>query len=261
MVNSVLKAIRILRLFSTAKPRLSLSEVSEQLGIPKSTAHNLLNTLATEGFVEKVARDEYALGTGILPLTQAMRVNVEIRDPAAPLLRQLADACKDSAYLTVRDGDYALYIYAVESPQRLIARTAIGDRVHMHCTSVGKAILAQLPEGECEGVLARAGMPAFTAATVTDPAALRPRLEAIRRQGYALDEGEHEDGVYCIGAPIFDATGSVLGACSVSGIDPDITGARRAEFSKLVVGAAQQISRHMGFVPQRVSALNEHSYK
>ena len=261
MINSVLKAIRVMRLFSATKPRLTLSEVSDELSIPKSTAHNLLNTLASEGCIEKIGRDQYALGTALLPLTQAIRVNVEIRDPAAPLLRQLADTSKDSAYLTVRDGDYALYIYAVESPQRLMARTAIGDRVHMHCTAVGKSILAYMEADEIAATIERVGLPSFTEATITDSIALAQNLKDIRQQGFAIDQGEHEDGVFCIGAPIFNSSGTVLGACSTSGLDPEITTERRAELAKLVVDTAQRISRHMGYVPRRMSAVNELSYR
>ena len=105
MINSVLKAIDILHAFSPAEPRLTLAEISRRLGLPKSTAHNLLATLLARGLVEKVDGDHYALGTAVIPLTQSVRVNVELRDRAAPLLRELADACRESVYLTVLDGD------------------------------------------------------------------------------------------------------------------------------------------------------------
>ena len=100
--------------------------------LPKSTTHNLLNTLASRRYVEKREDGRYALGPAIIALTQAVRINVELRDVAAPLLRALAEACRESVYLTVLDGDCALYIYAVESSDRLRARSAVGDRVHLH---------------------------------------------------------------------------------------------------------------------------------
>ncbi|MBN1135619.1 MAG: helix-turn-helix domain-containing protein, partial [Anaerolineae bacterium] len=134
MINSVLKTIDILQSFSPENPRLTLAEISDRLGMPKSTVHNLLHTLLSRGFVERTEGGRYALGTAIVPLTQAVRINVELRDRAAPLLRRLADAARQSVYLTVLDDDYGLYIYAVESPHRLLARTAVGDRVALHCT-------------------------------------------------------------------------------------------------------------------------------
>ena len=240
-----------MRLFSASRSRLTLAEVSHELDIPKSTAHNLLNTLASEGFIEKVERDQYALGTALLPLTQAIRANVEIRDVAAPLLRELADKSCATTYLTIRDGDYSLYIYAIESPQRLLARSAVGDRAHMHCTAVGKAILAYLDDEELAGIIERVGLPSFTENTITESDVLARHLEDIRNRGYSVDQGEHETGTYCLGAPIFDSSGSILGACSISGLDAHITNEQRTDLARLVVDTAQKISRHMGYVPSR----------
>ncbi len=251
MINSVLKALDILDVFSTLEPRLSLADIASRLGLPKSTAHHLLTTLLARGFVEKVDGDHYALGTAIIAHTQAVRVNVELRDRAAPLLRELADAARESVYLTVLDGDYCLYIYAVESPRRLMARTAVGDRAHLHCTSVGKAILACLPDAEVEAIVTRVGMPAATKYTLTDLPGLRADLEQTRQRGYAVDRQEHEASTYCIGAAIFDAAGRVIGACSISGQDPEIMGRRLQDLSQRVQFTAQEVARRMGFVPPR----------
>lgn len=255
MVGAVLKALDILALFSPAEPRLSLTQISQRLNLPKSTAHNLLRTLASRGYVEKPEPDRYALGTAIYPLTQAVRVNVEVRDRAAPLLRQLADACRTTAYLTVLDRDRALYVYAVESPQRLLARTVVGDRAYLHCTAVGKAILAHLAPEEARRIVAEAGLPAFTGATITDPGALERELAEVRAQGYALDRSEHESSTYCVGAPVLDHRGRTIGSCSVSGSDPEIVRGRLPELAGRVTGVAEEISRRMGFVPARTSQV------
>lgn len=257
MINSVIKAIKILNLFSAAEPRLSLAEISQRTGIPKSTAHNLLHTLLSQGYIERVDGELYALGTAPLSLTQRIRVNVELRDPAAPLLRTLADVTHESVYLTVLDGDLALYIYAVESPRRLEARTAVGERAHLHCTSVGKAMLAHLPDSEIDAIIARRGLPVFTGNTISDPARLRQELATIRRQGFSVDREEHEPNTCCVGAPIFTAQGCVLGACSVSGADPEIVGTRLPFLSNHVAQTAHQISRLMGYVPARSSQIGE----
>ncbi len=255
MINSVLKAIKIMNLFSADESRLSLAEISSRLDMPKSTAHNLLNTLLSEGYIEKVNGDLYALGTAPVSLTQKVRVNIEIRDPAAPLLRKLAESCQESVYLTVKDGDYSLYLYAVETSRRLLARTAVGDRVPLHCTSVGKATLAYLPLEEVQGIVERVGLPAFTNATITDWETLLKEMELTRNRGFALDHSEVEPGIFCVGAPIFNARSKVLGACSISGADPTIIQERLPELSQLVMHTAQQISRRMGFVPDRRSVV------
>lgn len=256
MIKSVAKALDILSTFTSSEPRLTLSEIARRREMPKSTVHNLLSTLLAYGFVEKLDGDYYALGTEVIALTQSVRVNVELRDRAAPLLRELADASRESVYLTVLDGDHCLYIYAVESPKRLLARTAVGDRVPLHCTSVGKAILATMPDQEIENVVARVGLPDFTPATITDLDALHAELEETRKRGYSIDRGEHETGVYCVGAPIFDERGRGVGACSISGTDPEIPRERLKEFSALVVSTAHDISRRMGYVAASISSLN-----
>lgn len=260
MINSVLKAIKIMKLFSPAQTRLSLAQISQQLDMPKSTAHNLLNTLLSEGYIEKVDGDMYALGTAPLSLTQNIRVNVEFRDPAAPLLRKLADSTHESVYLTVKDGDHSLYIYAVESPRRLLARTAVGDRVPMHCTSVGKAVLSYLPQEEVRGIVGRVGLPRFTEATITDWDSLVQEMETTRNRGFSLDRSEVEPGIFCVGAPIFNARGRVFGSCSVSGTDPAIIQDRLPDLSQLVIYTAQQISRRMGFVPDTLAGISLSSF-
>lgn len=241
--------------FTPSEPRLTLAEISKRLDIPKSTAHNLLTTLQSRGFIEKVEDDHYALGTSLVALTQAVRVNVELRDRAAPLLRELADDCRESVYLTILDGDYGLYIYAVESPRRLRARTAVGDRAHLHCTGVGKAILSCLPREAVEGIVSRVGLPKFTETTITELDTLQQELEQTRARGYALDVQEHEVGNYCVAAPILNERGRMIAACSAAGTDPEIIHGRLSDVSTHVMYTAQEISRRMGYVPAKLSSV------
>ena len=251
MINSLLKAIDILQLFSPNEPRLSLAEIASRLDLPKSTAHNLLRTLLSRGLVEKTDSDHYALGTAVISLTQAVRVNVELRDRAAPVLRDLADVCRESVLLAILDGNYLLYVYAIESPRRLLVRTAVGDRVPLHCTAIGKSILAYLPTYSIEAIISAVGMPPSTDATITSLPELLQELEATRQRGYSIDCQEHEAATYCIAAPIFDSTGRVFAACSISGSDPEILASRREHISQHVLNASAEISRLMGYIPTR----------
>lgn len=254
-IQSIQKAIDAMRVFSPEEPYLSLAEISERLGIPKSTVHNILNTLAGSGFIEKTSDDYYALGTAVISLAQAARVNAELRDRAAPLLRRCADLVKESVYLTYFEGDHVLYIYAIETPNRLMARSAVGDRVQMHCTGVGKAVLSALTPYQVEDIVGRRGMTAFTPFTITTLETLHEDLEATRQRGYSIDNQEHEIGTYCVGAVIRDNHGKAIGGCSISGRDREIIGARAETLSVDLLYTAQEISRRMGYVPSTPSLL------
>lgn len=260
-IASVAKALDILTVFTTAEPRLTLTAISQRLNMPKSTVHHLLSTLAQYHFIEKQDDDTYALGKAIIPLTQSVIVNLELRDRAAPLLRALADSCHESVYLTALDGDSVLYIYAIESSQRLLARTAVGDRAPLYCTSVGKAVLAFCPPGTADDLYAGAELQQFTANTLTTLDALRADLALTRERGYAIDNQEHELNTFCIGAPIFNTSSAVIGACSISGVRPQIIGGELATLSEAVVNTAQEISRRMGYVPERMSLVRHQSVK
>jgi DNA-binding IclR family transcriptional regulator len=259
MIASVAKALDILKLFSTAEPRLTLTTMSKRLDMPKSTVHHLVSTLLQYGFIEKQDDDSYALGKAIIALTQNVLVNVELRDRAAPLLRNLADSCHESVYLTVLDSDRVLYVYAIESPQRLLARTAVGDHAPLYCTSVGKAILAFLPPEDIDGLYASDPqlLQAVTPHTFTDLTLLKEELALSRQRGYSIDNQEHELNTFCIGAPIFNGHNTVIGACSISGIDPEIVQSRVQSLSAAVVHTAQEISRRMGYVPGRMSMVRQ----
>ncbi|MBW7882566.1 MAG: IclR family transcriptional regulator [Caldilineaceae bacterium] len=249
MINSVLKAIDVLCLFSPATPRLALTEISRRLGLPKSTVHSLLATLMARGLVEKMDDDSYALGPELISLTQSVRVNVEIRDRAAPLLRELANKTRESIYLTILDGTRCLYIYAVETHHRLLARSAVGEHAPLYCTAVGKAMLAYLPQDQVEQIIAATEFVQFTPNTITDSAALCAELAQIVERGYATDRSEHEQGVYCVGAPIFNHRREVVAACSVSGASPGLLEEALDQTAHLVRFTAQEISRRMGYVP------------
>ena len=250
MIGSVLKAIEIMQCFSPDHPTLSLGEISTRVGYPKTTIHTILNTLESKGFIERSEAGIYSLGMAIIPMTQAIRVNVQLRDRAAPLLRELGDFCSESVYLTVLDEPYCLYIYAIESPDRLLERTAVGDVMPMHCTSVGKAILAYLPPERVHSIIAEAGLEQFNSNTHSSEESLFQDLAETRKRGFAIDRAEHELWTYCLGSPIFDERGRVFASCSIAGSDAEIIGSKEPLFSACLRYTAQEISRRMGYVPK-----------
>ncbi len=255
IISSVKKALDIIRLFNSTETRLSLSTISERMGIPKTTAHHLLATLHESGFIERVNNDQYSLGLSLLEVSQYVRVNVELRDIAAPFLRRLGDSCNESVYLAVRDKDELIYIYAIETSHRLIARSAVGVHAMLHCTANGKAILASLPDNEILALLYRTGMPGFTPNTICDKDTFMEQIQEIRASGFACDNAEHETDTYCLGIPIFDKNRESVGGCSISGTDPEILGSRKESMVRLLLQTSLEVSRCMGFVPTNVKNL------
>jgi DNA-binding IclR family transcriptional regulator len=250
MIGSVIKTFSILRLFTPEEPILTLTSIAKQLDYPKSSVHSMLQTLESLGFIEKVENNSYAVGKAFIPLTQTVLVNVQIRDRIAPLLRQLSDETEKSVYLTVPDHNMSLYIYAIETHHRLLARSAVGDRVPLHCTGVGKALMAFLPAKEQQRIIEEVGLPGFTETTITDPTSMTEELKQIFERGYSIDNQEHETGSFCVGAPIFDAKGNAVASCSVAGNDPNIIGEKREFYAGKITYTAQEASRRMGFVPR-----------
>ena len=248
LVRSVLKALDILEAFGHGEHILGVTELSKRLGLAKSTTHNLLATLKSRGYVEEdPVTNRYNLGVKLLELGQAVRANVEIRDRAAALLRELAQFSREAVYLTVLHDDHSVYIYAIEAPGRILARSAVGGRVPLHCTAVGKAKMAfQRPE-EIDRIIQRVGLPRFTPNTITDAARLKSELALTRERGYAVDDEEHEVGIRCVGAPIRDDSGAVIASCSISGPAGRMTDEHIEELAPEVMRVAAAISRRLGY--------------
>ena len=255
MIGSVIKAIEVMQAFTSSNPVFSLAELTRILPYPKTTIYTLLQTLESKGFVEKYENGKYSLGTAIIPLTQAVRINVQLRDRAAPLLRILSDYCHESVYLAIKDGDQCLYIYAIESSDRLLARSAIGEVGPMYCSSIGKAILSFMPENEVNSIIENEVLVKYTDNTITDPVVLRKELAEGRQKGFCVDNSEHEHDVYCIGAPIFNEHAEPIAACSISGTDVELLSSKLVKFSAVLRYTAQEISRRMGFIPSRETMI------
>lgn len=250
MINSILKAVHVLEAFTPERPRLSLAELAELTGYPKTTVYTIAATLVHSDLLEKT-NEHYAVGRAVIRLGPAVRLNAELRDRAAPVLRELAEKSRESVYLAIPDGDMILYLYAIESSHRLAARSAIGDREHYHSTGVGKAMLAFMDEGRISSIVESVGLPSATENSITDVGSLERELALVAENGIALDTCENERFSYCIAAPIFDHRSTVLAACSVSGNSEALFEGRLEEMTEAVLAAADQVSRRMGYVPTR----------
>jgi IclR family acetate operon transcriptional repressor len=218
-VQSLDRALQILELMADAEGEVPLSRLAEQSGMPVSSIHRLVRTLVARGYVRQVPSRRYVPGPRLIHLGES--ASRALGAWARPHLNRLVDAIGETANLAMLDGDRVVYVAQVPSRHSMRMFTEVGSRVHLHCTGVGKVLLAGMPEADVRKVLARAGMPAQTSRTLTDPVMLQAELDRIAVQGYAIDDGEQETGVRCVAAPV--PGGSSAAAISVSGPEGRLT--------------------------------------
>ncbi len=193
-----------------------VTELADELDLPKSSVHNYLSTLNQRGYVVK--RDnEHHVSLRFLDLGSKARDNREIYEIAKPNVRELAEETGELANLMVEEHGEGVYIHRETGDKAVMVDKNVGHRVHLHNTALGKAILAHYPQTHVEEILDRQGMPALTENTITDKSALLEELERVRKEGIAYDDEERLEGLRCVAAPILDEDDDPVGAVSVSG--------------------------------------------
>lgn len=241
-IQSLARGLKILGMLSQSDNGVGITEVAEQMGIDKGSASRLISTLAHYGYAEKDASTRrYYLGPMVVNLSRILLQRYPLREMAKPFLRQLMEATGECAHLAVASQGKVLYIDQVESPATLRVNAQVGKIAPMHCTALGKALLAY---GDCE---IPATLEAFTARTITDPAILRLHLDQTRKQGFAVDDEEYDYGVRCIAVPIFDFREKVVGSMGVSGPAARMTLEKLPNVAKSVIEIGQNLSDRMRF--------------
>lgn len=217
-VQSIERALDLLEYLAQAADWVGISELSQATGQPVGTIHRLLKTLTMRQYVARDSRTRrYALGPAFRRLAGTGLQTLDWSEIATSFLQELVEISGETANLAVLERDQAVY-QAQAQPTRMVRMfTTLGNRVPLHCTGCGKVLLAYQPDSVIASVIAEAGLPRYTETTITDPGQLQQELELIRRQGYAVDNGEQEEGVRCIAAPIYNTKGKVIAALSISG--------------------------------------------
>lgn len=240
-VRSLERAFELLEHLADAGGQLALTELAEVSGLPMPTIFRLMRTLANRGYVRQDASKRYALGPRLIRIGEtAERL---LGTWARPALAQLVEEVGETANMALLEGDEAVYVAQVPSRHSMRMFTEVGRRVRPHCTGVGKALLAQLPDPVVREIIARTGMPAATAHTIVDPAALMRELGRIRQRGYAVDEEEQELGVRCVAVPV--AGTPTLTAISVSGPQSRLTHEAIKDVVPIMRRAAGQLARRL----------------
>jgi DNA-binding IclR family transcriptional regulator len=247
-MKSLKKAIEVLEALAEREDGIGISRLSRELNLPKSTIHQILSTFKSVRFVEQNPENKkYYLGLRIFELGNVVQSQLQLGKIAHHYLYNLSRKTNETTYLVILENDRIVYIDCVESTARLRAHPVFGERVPLHCTSVGKAIMAYLPEEKVNKIIHEDGLERFTENTITDPQVLKRELKEIRKRGYAIDNVEHEEGIRCVGAPIRNHQKEVFAAISVSGPSQRFDRSRVLAMAKLVIETAEEISGKMGY--------------
>ncbi|WP_313799691.1 IclR family transcriptional regulator [Cytobacillus sp.] len=249
MVKSVSRALDIINLVSIKKGGLGVTEIANQMDINKSSVYRILSTLVQYGYIEQDKETEwYKLGYQFLEVSSRLLESLDLRNEAKPFLQELEKETNEVIHLVVYDRGEVVYIEKLDGNEALRMHSKVGKRAPMHCTSVGKAILAHLPIEIVQEIIERKGLPIHTDKTITDKNVFIDELAEVKKKGYALDLQENEYGITCIAVPIFDHLGKVEAAVSISGPTIRMTDARLVELQPRVIEIGKRISARLGFI-------------
>ena len=248
LINSILRACRVLKCLAHDKDQFKVSELANQLNLDRSTTYRILLSLEKCGLVEKnLKTGEYCLGVGVFEVGSAYLRRIDLVEVAKPIMADLALKVQETVHLAVLSETEILYLDKVDSPRSVGVISKIGQRGPVHCTALGKVLLASLRPEERLRIMDHIRFQAFTPRTITSKRRLAQELNRVKKEGYALDCREIEEDVECVAAPIRDHLGNVVAALSVSGPQKKINTPKEKDFTHQVMRAAALISHKMGY--------------
>lgn len=241
--NSISKAITILNCFSYENPRLRLKDISIITGINQPTAYRLLNTLKEFNLIEQ-NEVNYSLGRGFLKYEGIVLNSMEIRRICLPYLEELSNNLKLNVNLAVLDENEVIYVARAETPYCTYGYFHIGMRRPIYCTALGKVLVCKTPEVVSE--VFKRDVNRYTLNTITDADTFLKEIEKVSLQGYAVDLEEWNNGINCIAAPLYDATGKIIAGISISGPTSMYSVEKLMEYVPILIDYANRLSARMG---------------
>ena len=246
-VGVLTKVLSIFELLDHSPGGLQLRYIAEQTKLNKSTAYRFLAHLQKAGYLVRDMTGAYLLGPRLVRLGSGSTYQSTIRKVSRPILETLWHESGETVNLGVLDGREILYLEVLESPHNFRLVSQVGMRRPMHCTGLGKAILAWQPASFRDELLAVTKLEKLTPHSITRPAELIADLGRIQRRGYAVDNEEVELGARCVAAPVLDSSGFVAAGISVSGPVTRMSRTRTNEIANAVKHAAVEISQQLGY--------------
>lgn len=246
-MNSVEKTLAVLRALSSPDQPRRLADIAERTGINKTTAHRILQILTAEGYAVTSGDGAYASGPALLALAGSALADRDVAAVARPILENLQRQTGHTAHFAVRSGTVAVYLAKVESQEPYRMASKVGGQIALHCTAIGKALLAGLPDEEVRAIIAASSpLISHTPATLVEPDKLLADLATVRERGYSIDEEENERNVRCVGAAVRDRQGTAIAGVSVSGLTFTLKEDDVGLLGPMVVAAARRISTALG---------------
>ncbi|HZC24624.1 MAG TPA: IclR family transcriptional regulator [Candidatus Binatia bacterium] len=254
---AVERAFAMLEAIALEPEGLSNAEISRKLKIPKSSASYILRTMEKQNYLN---RDEltgkYRVGLKVLSLSRGALSGIDVREVALPIMRHLMEKTHLTCHLAILDGPEAVYIEKVEPQGFIRMDTWVGRRMRVHATSVGKALVAHIPQDRLEKILSERAMEKRTPKTITTAARLLKELDKVRAQGYAVDDEENNLGARCVGAPIFNQNGTIEASLGLSGTIHEVNEHTMPRILEALKDAARHISMQLGYrAPQRRGSM------
>jgi IclR family acetate operon transcriptional repressor len=251
LVQTIERAASIFDILSQAPNGLSLGDLARKANLPKGTAHRLLSSMVYFDLIrQEPTLKTYHLGFKLVDLGNLLLSQIDLRSQAHPFLIQLSEKVQETVHLVVLDGDKALYVDKVDLHSKargLQMVSRLGSRISLHCSSVGKVLLAYMERTDASALISQSDLTKRTKKTLSDPDKLMQHLKMVRKNGYAIDDEENEEGIRCVAAPIRNGSGKVEAAMSISGPTTRITMERiKAELKMLVCETAKSISTQLG---------------
>lgn len=244
-VQSVDRALDLLEALASSEAEVSITSLATRTSLHVSTVHRLLTTLLRRGYVrQNPETSRYFTGAKLTTLAESQSRFNELRLRARPVLRALTEQTRETSNLVVLDDTAAVYIETSASPQVVRLFTQIGNRVPLHATGAGKALLAWLSPDRRDALIDRLELRAYTLRTIDERPALRRALDEIRERGYAIDDEEYDDGVRCVAVPV-GPIGTPLAAISLSAPASRFTRQRAAELAPLLRRASAELAEAM----------------
>lgn len=227
--------------------KTTLTELALRVGMPASTAHRLLVTLQKRGFVDfDETTQEWMIGIEAFRIGSAFVQRTSLVEAGRDVMRRLMEETGETANLGIADDGDVVFISQIETPNPIRAFFSVGTRGPMHCSGIGKALLAEMPQSKVEQVLQKKGLEEFTSKTLTSPDDLFADLEATRRRGWSHDDEERHFGMRCIAAPIRNFHGEAIAGISISGPAARLPDDAISELGPKVRRAATEVTKLMG---------------